>query len=221
MQLKFELVVSSVLIFFLSFPVYSRSIDPVSQELKTSPNKYEIKYSHSIDPVFQELKTSPNKYEIKGTVCEEVARLQLEQDYRKDQYSVHTGIAYTQYNQILGELDVVVFRKNDNKVVLIGEVKCWQNLDKAREKAISQRNRFREYLEDGGRGIDFHKTSNPRIHFNPRQFSDEPPFILISQEEGGNQGFDLALPFTLAELMKLRDMLVHCQNIGECIKSLR
>ncbi len=220
MQLKCGLVVSSVLIFFLSFPVYSRSFDPVFQELKTSHNKYEIKYSHSIDPVFQELKTRPNKYEIKGTVCEEVARIQLEQDYRKDQFSVHTGIAYTQYNQTLGELDVVVFRNNDNKVVLIGEVKCWRNLDQARKKAISQRKKFREYLEHGGLGIDFHKTSDPRIHFNPKQFRDEPPFILISQEEGGNQGFDLALPFTLDELMKLRDMLVHCQDIGECIKAL-
>jgi hypothetical protein len=196
MQLKCKWVVSSVLFFFLSFPVYSRSLDPV----------------------FQELKTTSEKYEIKGTVCEQVARLELGQHYRDDQYIVENSIAYTQHGQTLGELDVVVFRKNDHKAVLIGEVKCWQNLSDARKKAVTQRERFRNYLHDGGHGIDFHKTTDPRVHYSPLQFGDFPPFILISQEEGSNEGFDLALPYTLSELMNLRDLLMHCQDIGECLK---
>jgi hypothetical protein len=198
MQLNCGFVVSSALIFFLSFPVYA----------------------HDINPAFEELKQSSEKYEIAGTVCEQVARLELEQQYPADQYSVQNGIAYTQHGQILGELDVVVFRKSDHKVILIGEVKCWHNLEKARKKAVVQRERFRFYLHNGGYGIDFYRTAQPRVHFKPVQFENAPPFILISQEEGSNIGFDLALPYTLNELMQLRDLLVHCQYVGECSKPL-
>ena len=194
MQLKSRLAVSSVLVFFLSFPVYSQSIDSV----------------------FQELKTTSEKYDVKGTVCEQVARLELEGQYPKDEYSVQNGIAYTQHGRTLGELDVVVFRKSDHKVILIGEVKCWQDLEGARKKAVHQRANFRYYLQKGGQGIDFYKTADPSIHFSPRQFAQVPPFILISQEEGCSLGFDLELPFTLDELRQLRNMLLQCQDTGEC-----
>ncbi|MEO5970834.1 MAG: hypothetical protein ABIQ95_12980 [Bdellovibrionia bacterium] len=194
MQLKCGLAVSSVLIFFLSFPVYSQSIDPA----------------------FQELKSSAEKYEIKGTVCEQVARLELEQKYPEKEYSVENGIAFQREGRTLGELDVVIFRKSDNKVILIGEVKCWQDLHEARKKAVHQRENFRFYLRNGGRGIDFHKSSDPSIHFNPSQFGDLPPFILISQDGGHDAGFDLSLPYTLDQLMQLREMLIDCQDSGKC-----
>ena len=194
MQLKFQLVVSSVLVFFLSAPAYSRNIEPV----------------------FQQLKTSSEKYQIVGTVCEQVARLELELQYPADEYSVENGIAYTQGGQTLGELDVVVFRRNDHKVILIGEVKCWHDLHGAQVKARHQRENFIFHLKKGGRGIDFYKTMDPKVHYSPRQFDQIPPFILISQDEGRYAGFDLALPYSLDELMELREMLLHCQDIGEC-----
>ena len=65
-------------------------------------------YSNSIEEVFEELKSVPDKYEIKGTVCEQVARLQLAQDYPESKYSIENGIVFSQNRRVLGELDVVV-----------------------------------------------------------------------------------------------------------------
>jgi hypothetical protein len=190
MQLKCGLVVSSVLFFFLSFPVYSQDIDPI----------------------FQKLKYSAKRYNIKGTVCEQVARIELEHKYLANEYSIETGIAYAQHGRILGELDVVVFKNRDHKVALIGEVKCQNDVHKAYEDAQSQRERFRRYLQGGGYGIDFYQTDNSRIHYSRKQFDEMPPFILISQEEGRSEGFDFVLPYSLSELIQLRERLVSFQD---------
>jgi len=169
-----------------------------------------------MEPVFQQLKSTSEKYQIKGTVCEQVARLELEQQYPAEEYSVENGIAYTRNGETLGELDVVVFRKSDHKAVLIGEVKCCQDLHRARDKAQSQREKFNYYIRKAGRGIDFYRTANHAVHFSVAQFEHLPPFILISQSEGRGNGFDLALPYSLNELMELRGMLLQCQSVGEC-----
>jgi hypothetical protein len=194
MQTKLKYVVPSLLVFLFSFPVHSKDLNSV----------------------FEDLRNTSEKYEIKGTVCEQVARLELEQQYPSNEYTVENNIAYSQHGQVLGELDVVVFRKYDARVILIGEVKCWHNVGESLQKAVAQREKFRKYLRNGGHGIDFYKTTGPVVHFNPSQFRDIPPYILIAQQEGNEVGFDLALPYTLRELMELRDLLVRCQMIGEC-----
>src|SRR4051794_40045980 len=81
------------------------------------------------------LKDSQERYEITGTVCEQVARKELQRTYPEPDFDIETGIAYVEHGRVLGELDIVVFRNADHKAILVGEVKCWRNLKKARRKA--------------------------------------------------------------------------------------
>jgi hypothetical protein len=187
--------VSSVLALFLALPGYSKNLEPV----------------------FNELKTTIEDYQTKGTVCEQVARLELEQQFPASEYTVLNGITYSRQGQILGELDVVVFRNRDHHAVLIGEVKCWHDLHAARIKAMHQRERFQSYLEHGARGIEFYKNTDHRVHYSFQQFAEIPPFILISQDDGRNEGFDLTIPYSLDEMMDLRDMLIRCQATRDCL----
>ncbi len=172
-----------------------------------------------LQAAFDALKNLGANYYSNGTVCEELAKIQLERTYSKPNYDVVVGIAYADGRRILGELDVVVFNRATRGAELIAEVKCWQNLSKAQSKARLQRERFFKTLEEafGSRvEIDFFDARTQRVEFSLDQFRGRPQFISISQAGGESAGFDLTLEYTLEELMKLRGELLECQNRGHC-----
>jgi hypothetical protein len=164
---------------------------------------------------FERLKDSGEKYEVTGTVCEQVAKIELERSYSKPAYLVTTGIAYADNRRVLGELDVIVFDRASRNAVLVGEVKCWQNLNGAQKKARAQRARFQQALASGS-SIDLFDVSRRETKYDRRQFSRNVRFISISQQGGESAGFDMSLNYSLDELMQLRQMLVSCQRAGEC-----
>src|SRR5690606_9004921 len=92
--------------------------------------------------LFEELRDLPISYEQKGQICEQVARLQLDDIYPPHAYDINIGIEYIVHNRTIGELDVVVTDKQTRDVILIAEVKCWKNLKGALNKAKDQRSRF-------------------------------------------------------------------------------
>ncbi|NRA45076.1 MAG: hypothetical protein HRU09_09000 [Oligoflexales bacterium] len=103
---------------------------------------------------FEQLKHLPFEYVSDvGKVCERVAELQLEKEFPVEDYVIVSNVVYEKEanseNRIrLGELDVVVVSKDDSKVVLIAEVKCWQNRTKAAKKAKKQLRRFERTISD-------------------------------------------------------------------------
>jgi hypothetical protein len=90
------------------------------------------------------LKDIPRDYLDTGSICEEVARQETIKEYPAPQFEVLSGIAYETQDGTDGELDVIVFDSNTNKVIKIAEVKCWLKLDHALKKAHEQRARFFE-----------------------------------------------------------------------------
>ncbi|MFV8257224.1 hypothetical protein ACNQKP_05445 [Bdellovibrio bacteriovorus] len=169
-----------------------------------------------IRPLFEALADSGARYEIVGTVCEQVAKLNLEQDYPAPDYYVVTGIYYGNKKHVIGELDVVVFRSNDNKAVLVGEVKCWTNLSSARSKAMDQRQRFKAALSNGGGLIMGCTSQQAGCSFSKKNFKAVEKFVSISQDGGEKRGFDMTLGYSLEEMMDLREQLMQCQQRGEC-----
>ncbi|MFK7823834.1 MAG: hypothetical protein AB8G05_06750 [Oligoflexales bacterium] len=103
---------------------------------------------------FQQLKNLPfEDVSDVGKVCERVAELQLEKEFPLRSYLIVPNVVYEKEaekeNRIrLGELDIVVVSKADSKVVLIAEVKCWENRSRAAKKARKQLNRFQRTISD-------------------------------------------------------------------------
>ena len=171
-----------------------------------------------INADFEALKTLPQDYQQFGNICEQVARLRVQEQYAAPQYEVVVGIGYDGHGRTLGELDVVVFRSSDNEAILVGEVKCWKNLDAARAKAESQLRRFEGHINGGSKLFMYTTEERDRQAFFASQFDESPQYITVSQDGGEDHGFDMTLGLNMAEVIELRDMLIHCQAQGKCPK---
>lgn len=162
------------------------------------------------------LKDTPRSYVDAGAICEEVARLDITKEFPKPQYEVLTGIAYSDNNGTVGELDVIVFDNNTQKAIKIAEVKCWKNLKGGLKKARDQRQRFLTYNKSGQK-LKFRSTQNGRA-FAQEQFEYATDFISLAQKGSMNSGFDAELNYTLGEMAQLREMMMRCQKEGQCAK---
>lgn len=169
-----------------------------------------------IEPVFQALQQSAVNYEPDGSVCEQVALLKLRESYPTEDFSIANGVEYSTGGDTLGELDLVVVEKKTNKVVLVGEVKCWRNLQQAMDKLKAQRDRFTWNLTKHTQQMQF--TDYEGFNFKVEQFEGISNFRSISQLGGIRRGFDVELDFTLSELKELRSKLLKCQAWGHCAR---
>ncbi len=169
-----------------------------------------------IEAAFNALKQSGVNYEPDGAVCEQVARLKLEEEFSPDKYFITGGIEYDTGEHTLGELDVVIVDKTSNKVVMVAEVKCWRNLWQAMDKLKAQRDRFTWNLSQFPHRLRF--TSYDGVEYRVEQFAGLNNFRSISQAGGLKRGFDVELDFTLSELRELRMKLLKCQSWGECAR---
>lgn len=171
----------------------------------------------TLSQVFEALRTSGEKYQIVGTVCEQVARLKMEESYPAPRYKVVTGIAYKIGDRVVGELDVVVF--DGQNAILVGEVKCWNDLRGAQNKARDQRSRFMTNLQSG-KNMQLDCT-NGGCHYTKNNFRTVQKFISIAQQGGTQFGFDMDLDYSLKDLMGLRQKLITCQEQGQCTRAPR
>jgi len=166
-----------------------------------------------INEDFRALKDSGVDYQVIGAVCEEVARLRIQEEYGS-KYVVVTGVEYGDANRTIGELDVVVFENATQKVVRVAEVKCWKDYKGALAKARNQRQRFITNLESG-KTLYFEALHND-YKFKKEQFVGNKTFQTISQKGSKAAGFDVELPYELKELMQLRQMMIDCQANHQC-----
>lgn len=169
-------------------------------------------FAASADVHFHALGQLPVNYFDTGAVCEQVAKQELMKSYPEPGFEVVTGISYGHKAATVGELDVIVFANSTKKAILIAEVKCWNKLAKAHAKAVAQRQRFLEALQRLPNMILHSKTQA----YSVTQFQDIERFISISQLGGEENGFEMTLPYSLEDLMNLREKLLQCQNQHLC-----
>lgn len=173
-------------------------------------------FAADIEPYFEALKNSGANFEPDGTVCEQVARVEIEKEFGAS-YDVTTGIEYSLGDDTLGELDVVVFEKGTHKVVLVAEVKCWRNLQQAMDKLKAQRDRFIWNLTQHADRIQF-QPHDEALSFRVEDFQGDFKFRAISQFGGLKKGFDQEIQMTLKDAEHLRSRLLKCQAWGECLR---
>jgi hypothetical protein len=152
-----------------------------------------------------------------GSICEDVTQLRYIEKYPEPQFRVLTGIAYSDKDRTIGELDLIVFDNETHNAILIGEVKCWKDPKSGLKKAKEQRQRFLDYVRSS-KALTFKWLTDPKEKFTKTQFNKTSDFISIAQLGAKSKGFDVELEYTLDELMKLREDIMQCQNSGECLK---
>jgi hypothetical protein len=167
-------------------------------------------FAAPLPELLEDLRDSGVNYEIVGTVCEQVARLELQKQYPPQNFEIINGIEYGDNDGVIGELDVVVFEKATKKAVLVGEVKCWRDLRSALSKAKEQRRRFVLNLS---RKIELHDYESS---FDKSQFDHIQKYVAIAPKGSDAYGFEMAMENSMEELMKLRQMLMECQDRGQC-----
>jgi len=165
--------------------------------------------------LFHKLKNVKANYGTFGTVCEEVARLEVQEEFRGPGFEVETGIEYSDKSRTIGELDVIVFDTLTDKVIMIAEVKCWRDLKSARQKARKQLTRFQDTIASH-KPINLYLTDDRQVRYEAWQFDTHPNMIAISQEGGEAAGFEDTIEYSLAEMQELQKMLQACQEHGQC-----
>lgn len=165
---------------------------------------------------FELLKQVPRSYEDPGAICEEVGRIQLQREYPAPAYSVITGIAYGNERQVIGELDIVVFDNNLQKVIKIGEVKCWKDMAAGLQKAQEQRARFLKFVRSS-KPLRLFNTSTKETYVHD-QFRYVSDFFSLGQKGAIEVGFDRELDYTLQEMHQRRYDMISCQRQKDCVR---
>ena len=167
---------------------------------------------------FEALKSVPRDYTDSGSICEEVARLRIAEEYPAPQYTVEVGIAYANDFRTIGELDVVIFDNNLAKAIKLAEVKCWKDARGGLKKAQEQRARFLKNIRSGNGGsLQFVSTSTHQ-RYEAEQFRHVNEFISIAQKGTTSVGYDMEMEYSLNEFKSLRMKMIQCQQAGECAK---
>ncbi|WP_415062626.1 hypothetical protein [Bdellovibrio sp.] len=163
--------------------------------------------------IFDALKDKPVNYEPTGQICEQVARLKYAEVYDPSQFDLNVGVEYKVSGTTIGELDLVITNKSNHQVALVGEVKCWRNVQGALNKAHKQRARFISTLQSQGNRIVF--LAKEGAPFKAAQFVN-PKYVAISTLGTVSSGFDTEIEYSLDEMLQLRESLMRCQAEGKC-----
>lgn len=163
---------------------------------------------------FEKIKNKGRYYKDPGAVCEEIARVEFQAMYPASEYEVIVGIAYNSNGRTLGELDLVLLNKKTDRVEMVGEVKCYTNLQSGLGKAKQQRRRFLSNLSSN-RNLKFVNTTTGEV-YERSQFDGVREFISVAQKGGLGAGFDYEMEYDLDEMSQIRDMMIECQRKQLC-----
>lgn len=162
------------------------------------------------------LKPLGRDMEPTGTICEEIARLRFSEKYPEPDFSVVTGIQYSdKFGNTIGELDLVVFNNKTQVAQLIGEVKCYTSPKNGLKKAKEQRKRFLDNVHSP-KALQFKWYFDKNRKLTKTQFNKTNQFITIAQKGTLDHGYDVELNYTLKELMQMRAEILNCQAVLQC-----
>ncbi len=162
---------------------------------------------------FESLRNVDDDFVNTGTICEHVAKLEVQGQYPESRFDTFVGVTYRVGQEVIGELDLVVRDRSLRKVVLVGEVKCWRDLRAGLEKAHEQEARFRETLVEQqrmGEPVEFVKflPHGKTVEFDSSEFDSAVEYIAIAQNGSRRVGFDQELELSLEDLMQLRKQIL-------------
>lgn len=166
---------------------------------------------------FEALKNTGRDFEPTGAICEEVARLRFAEKYQEPEYTVVTGIQYLdgKSGQTIGELDLVVFDNATHIATIIGEVKCYTSPKSGMKKAKDQRLRFQKHVHSS-KALTFKWLWDSSKKLTKTQFNKTNVFLFIGQDGTQKHGYNVELPYSLDELMKMREDIMTCQASNQC-----
>lgn len=150
-----------------------------------------------------------------GEACELLAEWKIKKEYPSNKYEIQRNIVYYQNGRLIGELDAVVFEKESEQAVLVVEVKCRHNLQKASQHAKKQLKRFSDFREYFIFELKkFHEdlfdicivTEDGSRTFLLSQFLNPPALRMISQKapDAKKLGF-WTLDFEKSQIIRLVD----------------
>jgi len=163
---------------------------------------------------YQELKDSEITFHSHGAVCEQIAKIQMADQYPPDEYEITTGIIYGKAGIIIGELDLVVFDKT-HEARMVAEVKCKRRVAAARKEAQLQLERFYNKVVDSDLPIVFYGADGE--DYDVRQFDEieKEDLKTISQLEG-EPYFEYTVGLNYDEVILLWKRLKRCQTSKHC-----
>ena len=179
----------------------------------TSVSRVQSAHAVGMKEAFEALRFVEDDFINTGTICEHVAKLEVQKSYPEARFDTWVGVTYRVGQEVIGELDLVVRDRSLQKVVLVGEVKCWRNLPAGLEKAQEQEARFRETLAEQqrlGEPVEFVKflSQGKTVEFDSSEFDAKVDYIAIAQNGSRRIGFDQELELGLEELMELRKQIL-------------
>lgn len=156
----------------------------------------------------RELEGIDRNWKNVGFILEELVRIHLVRTkYPADDFHVGTSLQYFGDGRTLGELDVVVIRRADGKVVEVGQVKFSGNPARAIGEAKEQIDRFRRAVADGR--TDRIKWSDTTAAAPPASaFTDETHHVTYGCRGSCAAGFDYELDIDRDEAEPIRDALL-------------
>jgi hypothetical protein len=168
---------------------------------------------------YDKLSNIPAKYVVFGTICEYLTKIRLEDQYSPSSFDIEVGIEYRQGGRVIGEIDVVVFRKADKEAVLVGQVKCRKSMSSARGQAHEQNQRFVNTMNRNNSRIGkvtFRSTSNPALVITDTMMDEVGTYITASQDGGLLHGFTMTVGHDLDTVSAMRERLLECQEDARC-----
>lgn len=171
-----------------------------------------VVFADTISDYAKMFKDKGYDWEANGNMCEYMAREEMKEHFPEDKYEIKSGIVYKLNNNVIGELDLIVFNRATNLVDYIGEVKCWKDIAAGLDKAKKQRERFQKHV---GKNITL---ADSKQSYNVAQFRAVQSYFSVAQKGGVAAGFTYELALTLLEAQQLRMVMLRCQNAGTCAK---
>lgn len=158
-----------------------------------------------MDDIIRDVITNPLPKHNRGDLCERIAFLKFSKRYPSPEYEIYTNSNYAS-TTLRGELDIFV-RKN-SKVLVVLEVKCWDDQESAKKKARDQLNRFKRHIDNLKLNykwglpcrVEFWKGVS-QLHFDCSEFSKTLYHFYLPLGDGGR--YDLG--FSVEEL----DNILH------------
>jgi hypothetical protein len=177
----------------LILPSISSSLDDVmaSPRLKTYYD-YLVKIDHC-------------PYNI-GFLLEELVRFDLQKEWDPQIYDITGGLElYAPNGFSIGEIDILVMRKKDKKVMLIGEAKMWRDLPAGLIKAKSQLKRLKDAIENKKYSNLYFKP-DPALALDSSIFDGPVLYKTYSSKGGVEVGFDKEIDISTTEGRILGDL---------------
>lgn len=167
------------------------------------------------------MEKEPHMRRHQGRVCEHLAQLHMEEKFSTDEYEIRMGVPYFLKDRMharLGELDIVILRKSDGKLVQIAEVKCGSNLERllksGRQGALSTLKKFRQYYEESRKRLVYSIRSNRSkelVEFP--EPSRQTQYITIGQQGALKAGFDEEFDMSLSDIHLLNQMFPRVRKL--------